>query len=77
VLWYDFAVDNPRNRDVRGVPVRCVRALFPEASLAVRRLTLAPPLARALAHLHPGLITPLAVCLPFLKTHRLVWAVKS
>jgi SAM-dependent methyltransferase len=77
VLWYDFAVDNPRNPDVRGVPVRRMGALFPEARLTVRRVTLAPPLARALARLHPKLVAPLAACLPFLKTHRLVWARKS
>jgi SAM-dependent methyltransferase len=76
VLWYDFAVDNPRNPDVRGVPIRRLRALFPEARLIVRRVTLAPPLARALARLHPKLVAPLAACLPFLRTHRLVWARK-
>jgi hypothetical protein len=31
VLWYDFTVDNPRNPDVRGVPLARVRALFPQA----------------------------------------------
>ncbi len=76
VLWYDFAVDNPRNPDVRGVPMQRVRALFPAARLTVRRTTLLPPLARALARVHPGLVASLAFCLPFLKTHRLVWALK-
>jgi hypothetical protein len=27
VVWYDFTVDNPRNRDVRGVPVARMRAV--------------------------------------------------
>jgi SAM-dependent methyltransferase len=76
VLWYDFAVDNPRNPDVRGVPMRRVRMLFPAARLAMRRVTLLPPLARALGGAHPALPALLAPCLPFLKTHRLVWAVK-
>jgi SAM-dependent methyltransferase len=76
VLWYDFAVSNPRNPDVRGVPVRRLRELFPEARVTVRRVTLAPPLARALARLHPALVSASAACLPFLKTHRLVWARK-
>jgi len=76
VLWYDFAFDNPGNRDVRGVKLRRLRELFPNARLAVRRATLAPPLARALARLHPSLVAPLAACLPFLKTHRVVWARK-
>ncbi len=41
VLWYDFTVDNPRNADVRGVPLRRVRALFPQALMRHRRVTLA------------------------------------
>ena len=49
VLWYDFTVDNPRNPDVRGVPLAAVRELFPQARIAARRVTLAPPLARACA----------------------------
>ena len=54
LLWYDFFVDNPRNRSVRGVGRREVRELFPGFSIQWRRVTLAPPLARALApRLHP------------------------
>ena len=77
VLWYDFAVDNPRNRDVRGVPLARVRQLFPQARIDARRVTLAPPLARALARVHPGMIAPTAALLPFLKTHRLAWLAKA
>ncbi len=72
VLWYDFAVDNPRNRDVRGVPLARVRALFPQAVVEARRVTLAPPIARAATRLHPGLY-PLLNALPLLRTHRLAW----
>ena len=50
VLWYDFTVDNPRNPDVRGVPLARVRALFPQACIASKRVTLAPPLARTRRH---------------------------
>ena len=76
VLWYDFTVDNPRNRDVRGVPVARVRALFPEAaSCEHRRITLAPPIARRGRRVHPALYT---VCnaLPLLRTHVLGWLAK-
>jgi SAM-dependent methyltransferase len=76
VLCYDFAVDNPRNPDVRGVIVARVRELFPQARLDIRRVTLAPPLARALAALHPAAVAPANALLPFLRTHRLVWATK-
>jgi ubiquinone/menaquinone biosynthesis C-methylase UbiE len=49
VLWYDFVVDNPRNRAVRGVRKREVAALFPGFELRWRRAVLAPPLVRLLA----------------------------
>jgi SAM-dependent methyltransferase len=75
VLWHDFTVDNPRNRDVRGVPLARVRALFPEAELDVRRITLVPPLARRVCAVHPALYRVLNV-LPLLRTHVLVWAGK-
>ena len=72
VLWYDFSVDNPRSRDVRGMPLARIRALFPEASVESRRVTLAPPLARAVCRVHPGLYT-LCNALPPLRTHLLCW----
>lgn len=75
VLWYDFVVDNPRNPDVRGVPLARVRELFPRASLHSRRVTLAPPLARAVCRMHPALY-PLFNAVPSLRTHRLVWLAK-
>ncbi len=72
VLWYDFAVNNPRNPDVRGVPLARVRALFPQAAMVVRRVTLAPPIARAVTRLHPALYEVFNA-VPWLRTHRLVW----
>ena len=72
VLWYDFTVDNPRNADVRGVPLRRIRALFPEAMIEHRRVTLAPPIARAVCRVHPGLYTVFNT-LPLLRTHVLCW----
>jgi len=55
VLWYDFTVNNPRNPDVRGVPIRRVRALFPQGRMQAQRVTLAPPIARAVTHVHASL----------------------
>lgn len=75
ILWYDFTVNNPRNPDVRGVPVPRVRQLFPQGTMRVRRLTLAPPLARAAVGVHPSLYTALNLC-PWLRTHVLVWVQK-
>jgi SAM-dependent methyltransferase len=76
ILWYDFTVNNPRNRDVRGVPVRRIRQLFPRGEMRVRRLTLAPPLARAVTRLHPTLYTALNACV-WLRTHVFVWIQKA
>jgi len=76
VLWYDFTVDNPRNPDVRGVPRGRVRALFPHAEgMAFLRVTLAPPIARCVAPLHPALYT-LFNTIPALRTHVLAWIAK-
>jgi ubiquinone/menaquinone biosynthesis C-methylase UbiE len=75
VLWYDFTVNNPRNADVRGVPLARVKALFPEGQLQARRVTLAPPIARAVTRVHPALYT-LFNALPPLRTHVLAWIAK-
>ena len=72
VLWYDFTVDNPRNPDVRGVPMARLRALFPHGRLRHERVTLAPPLARAVCRVHPALYGVLNL-LPLLRTHVLAW----
>jgi SAM-dependent methyltransferase len=72
VLWYDFTVNNPRNPDVRGVPVSRIRQLFPGGRFRVRRVTLAPPLARLVVRLHPKLYSPINSC-PWLRTHVLAW----
>ena len=75
VLWYDFCYDNPRNPDVRGVPVRRIRELFPDAAPTVRRVTLAPPLARAVTRLSARLYSVFNA-LPVLRTHALCWIPK-
>ena len=49
ILWYDLAVNNPSNADVRGINKREVRQLFPACRIEFRRMTLAPPVARLLA----------------------------
>ena len=75
VLWYDFTIDNPRNPDVRGVPLARVRELFAQGVVSAQRVTLAPPLARAAGRIHPGLVPALNV-LPWLRTHVLAWIAK-
>lgn len=75
VLWYDFTVDNPRNPDVRGVPLRRLRQLFPQGRVRAQRVTLAPPLARVVCRWHPGLYGVFNA-LPLLRTHVLAWVSK-
>lgn len=75
VLWYDFTVNNPRNPDVRGVPLARVHALFPQATITHHRVTLAPPLARVVCRIHPGLYGVFNR-LPLLRTHVLAWVEK-
>jgi SAM-dependent methyltransferase len=76
VLWYDFTVNNPRNPDVRGVSLARIRQLFPGGSnIRVRRLTLAPPIARAVTRLHPALYAGFNTIV-WLRTHVLVWIEK-
>jgi SAM-dependent methyltransferase len=72
ILWYDFTVGNPRNPDVRGVPMPRVRALFPQGRISSRRVTLAPPLARAACRVHPSLYGVFNA-VPLLRTHVLAW----
>ena len=76
VLWYDFAVDNPRNPDVRGVSRASLRELFPDGEFEVERVTLAPPIARRVCRLHPSLYTVFNT-IPLLRTHLLAWITKS
>jgi ubiquinone/menaquinone biosynthesis C-methylase UbiE len=70
ILWFDFRVNNPSNKNVRGIPSSEIHSLFPDGSIRLRRVTLAPPLARR--------IVPVswiaASCLekiPLLRTHYL------
>jgi SAM-dependent methyltransferase len=76
VLWYDFMYNNPRNRDVSGIPLRRVRSLFPEAEISSRSITLAPPISRQVTRVHPSLYTMVNIT-PLLRTHVLCWIGKS
>jgi len=69
-LSYDFVYDNPRNPDVRKVTVQELRGIFPDALFDVRRVTLAPPVARRIAGLSPELFRFLNL-FPFLRSHAL------
>ncbi len=76
LLWYDFRVNNPRNRNVRGIGRRELGSLFPELAGVVRSVTLAPPLTRLVAPWSHWLATTLET-VPALRTHLLAVLIKS
>ena len=76
ILWYDFAYDNPRNPDVKGVTLARIRSLFPEGRIKCWRLRLAPPISRMVTLIHPTLYT-LFNAVPVLRTHLLCWIQKA
>lgn len=76
LLWYDFAFNNPKNSQVRGVGRRELRDLFPELQGEIRSVTLAPPLARFFAP-RSWAIASLLEAVPFLRTHLLAVMVKA
>ena len=57
------------------MPMQRVRALFPQGRVQHWRVTLAPPLARAVCSVHPALYGALNL-LPPLRTHVLAWIEK-
>ena len=75
ILWYDFMFDNPRNRDVRGIPRAEIDGLFPSRVAWARRITLAPPIARLVTRVHPSLYSVFNL-VPWLRTHCLCWIPK-
>jgi len=75
ILWYDFVWNNPQNPDVRGVHLRRIGQLFADGRITHRRITLAPPIARGVAAIHPQLYT-LFNAIPLLRTHLLCWIEK-
>lgn len=76
ILWYDFRMNNPRNPDVRGIEKREIRLLFAGCSVALERLTLAPPLGRPLARRSVSLYRIAAAIKP-LCTHYLGYIKKN
>jgi SAM-dependent methyltransferase len=71
VLWYDFCYNNPANSDVRGVRAGEIRSLFPQLTLHLRRITLAPFLARRIPGRFLPVLYPLLAGVPVLRTHYL------
>lgn len=76
LLWYDFAYDNPRNPNVRGIRRAEIKRLFPTLRGKIRTATLAPPLVRLIAPRSWTLATFLEA-IPLLRTHLIAVLVKG
>ena len=76
LLWYDFAYNNPRNPNVRGIRRAEIRKLFPALRGKVRSVTLAPPLTRLIAPHWRSLATFLE-SIPPLRTHLIAVLIKG
>ncbi len=70
IIWYDFHVNSPGNADVRGVDADEIRRLFPHCAIELKRITLAPPIARRVAP-RSSLLASVLARLPLLCTHYL------
>lgn len=68
VLWYDFRLNNPFNKHVRGISRQGIRRLFPGFDVTLEAISLLPPLARRLGVCTDRLYAALSI-LPFLRTH--------
>jgi ubiquinone/menaquinone biosynthesis C-methylase UbiE len=75
LVWYDFAFDNPRNPNVRGIKREELQHLFPRLSGEVKSVTLAPPLTRLVAP-RSRPVASLLERIPWLRTHLLAVLVK-
>ena len=76
VLWYDFTYNNPRNPDVQGVKAEEVAELFPGFDIHLKRITLAPPIARRIPTRMLPVVYPVLSILPMTRTHLLGLLVK-
>ena len=76
LLWYDFAVRNPRNPNVRPIKRNEIRRLFPNFQVEIKSVTLAPPLARLVAPRSWAMASFLEA-IPVLRTHLLAVLIKS
>lgn len=76
LLWYDFAYNNPRNPNVRGIGQAELKKLFPTLQGKIRTVTLAPPLVRLIAPRWWTLATFLEA-IPLLRTHWIAVLVKG
>jgi SAM-dependent methyltransferase len=76
LLWYDFRVNNPKNKHVRKVGRRELESLFQGMAGRTKTVTLAPPLVRLLAP-RSHFLAVAAETIPMLRTHQVAVFVKG
>lgn len=77
LLYYDFAFNNPSNKNVRGIRKKEIKALFCDLLQGkIKRVTLAPPICRIIAPVSFTMADILEK-LPFLRTHYIAVLVKK
>ena len=69
ILWYDFIYDSPKNPDVSGIGRKEVVSLFAPWKCSFTSITLAPPIARAIAPRSAMAAEIIETIFPFLRTH--------
>jgi len=75
-IWYDLAVNNPRNPNVRGINRNQIRMLLPGLEGKLKSVTLAPPLARFVTP-YSWLLAGMLASIPWLRTHLLGVLIKN
>ena len=70
IIWYDYYLNNPKNPDVKGVRKKEIINLFPNCRIFLRKITIAPPIARLMAP-YSRLLCYLLEKLRILNTHYL------
>ena len=70
LVLYDMRLPSPQNREVRPLPLRRIRSLFPGWAITSQACTLLPPVARALAP-SPGPRYDRLARVEVLRSHRL------
>ena len=76
LIWYDLAVNNPKNPHVKGINAKLLKEMFVGYESSIKSVTLAPPIARVIAPKSFALAAALNT-MPFLRTHLVGILVKN
>ena len=70
IIWYDFSFNNPKNPNVKGIEIAEIKELFPGMQILLKKVTLAPPIARMIVPIS-WIMGLFLEKIPFLRTHYL------